>query len=161
MPVGVSKCKSWVESAKKGDYGMRASGDKQVGRRALIAGAATLVAGTAGSASGSTNPTRVCFLLQVKKDRLKEYKERHKSVWPEMLRALRETGWHNYSLFLRDDGLLIGYVETPDFDKARAGMAARQVNKRWQDQMAGFFEIPKGVHADEQMRPLPEVFHLD
>ena len=77
---------------------MRPSGDKQVGRRALIAGAATLVAGRAGSALGSTNPTRVCFLLQVKKDRLKEYKERHKSVWPEMLQALRETGWHNYSL---------------------------------------------------------------
>jgi len=140
---------------------MRASGDKQVGRRALIAGGATLVAGRAGSALGSTNLTRVCFILQVKKDRLDEYKERHKSVWPEMLQALRETGWHNYSLFLRDDGLLVGYVETADFEKARTGMAAREVNKRWQDQMAGFFEIPNGAHADDQMRPLPEVFHLD
>jgi L-rhamnose mutarotase len=140
---------------------MRASGDKQVGRRALIAGAATLVAERVGSALASANPPRVCFLLQVKKDRLNEYKERHKSVWPEMLQALRETGWHNYSLFLRDDGLLIGYVETPDFEKARAGMAAREVNKRWQDQMAEFFEIPTGVHADEQMRPLQEVFYLD
>ena len=140
---------------------MRASGNKQVGRPALIAGAAAPVSGTSGSASGTKNLTRVCFLLQVKKDRLKEYKERHKSVWPEMLQALRETGWHNYSLFQRDDGLLIGYVETPDFEKARAEMAAREVNKRWQDQMAGFFEIPEGVHADDQMRPLREVFHLD
>ena len=140
---------------------MRECGDKRVGRRALITGAAALMAATAGSASGRTNSTRVCFLLQVKKDRLREYKERHKSVWPEMLQALRETGWHNYSLFLRDDGLLVGYLETPDFEQARAGMASREVNKRWQDQMAGFFEIPKGVHADEQMRPLQEVFHLD
>jgi L-rhamnose mutarotase len=31
-----------------------------------------------------------------------------------MLEALRRTGWHNYSLFLRDDGLLIGNVETPE-----------------------------------------------
>ena len=43
---------------------------------------------------------RVCFLLKVKKNRLEEYKERHKAVWPEMLNALRETGWLNYSLFL-------------------------------------------------------------
>jgi L-rhamnose mutarotase len=104
---------------------------------------------------------RVCFLLQVKKDRLAEYKERHRSVWPEMLEALERTGWHNYSLFLRDDGLLIGYVETPDFEQALAGMAATEVNRLWQEQMGGYFEIPEGAHADEQMRPIPEVFHLD
>ena len=108
-----------------------------------------------------TEQHRVCFLLHVKKDRLAEYKERHQRVWPEMLEALRRTGWHNYSLFLRDDGLLIGYVETPDFYQSLAGMAATEVNRRWQDQMAGFFEIPEGAHADDQMRPIPEVFHIE
>ena len=104
---------------------------------------------------------RVCFLLHVKKDRLAEYKERHKSVWPEMRRALRDTGWHNYSLYLTDDGLLIGYVETPDFQKALSGMAAQEVNTRWQAQMKEFFEDPAGREADKQMAPLEEVFHLD
>lgn len=104
---------------------------------------------------------RVCFLLKVKKDRLEEYKERHKSVWPEMLQALRETGWRNYSLFLREDGLLVGYLETPDFHKAREGMAAREVNARWQREMAPFFEELEGRRPDEGMRPLEEVFHLD
>jgi L-rhamnose mutarotase len=135
--------------------------ESSLGRRALLGGAATLLAGSATSVSGSAGQQRVCFLLHVKKDRMAEYKERHKKVWPEMLQALRETGWHNYSLFMRDDGLLIGYLETPDFEKARAGMAKKDVNTRWQSQMADFFEIPKGSHADEEMRPLPEVFHLD
>lgn len=66
---------------------------------------------------------RVCFVLQVKPERLREYKERHRNVWPEMLAALRETGWNNYSLFLRSDGLLVGYLETGDFDRARSEMA--------------------------------------
>ena len=66
---------------------------------------------------------RVCFQLQVKADRLAEYKERHAHVWPDMLAALAETGWHNYSLFVRDDGLLIGYFETPSLEAALAGMA--------------------------------------
>jgi len=104
---------------------------------------------------------RICFLLQVKKDRLAEYKRLHKAVWPEMLAALRETGWHNYSLFLRDDGLLVGYLETPDFAKAVAGMQTRDVNERWQKMMAPFFEDTGGAKADEAMRPLAEVFHLD
>ena len=71
---------------------------------------------------------RVCFLLKVKPERLEEYKRRHQAVWPDMLDALRDTGWHNYSLFLRDDGLLVGYLETDDFEAARQAMAAREVN---------------------------------
>lgn len=104
---------------------------------------------------------RVCFLLKVRQERLEEYVERHREVWPDMLDALRETGWHNYSLFLRDDGLLIGYLETPDFQAALDGMAGREVNERWQNDMAPYFETLDGRHADESMVPLQEVFHLD
>ena len=104
---------------------------------------------------------RVCFLLKVRPERLQEYKERHKTVWPEMLAALSDTGWHNYSLFLRDDGLLVGYVETPDFQAALSGMASRAVNERWQREMGPFFEALDGRRPDEGMLPLQEVFHLD
>ena len=104
---------------------------------------------------------RVCFLLKVKKDRLAEYKRRHEHVWPEMQQALRETGWHNYSLFLRDDGLLIGYLETPDFQKALAGMAKQPINEKWQKEMSPFFEQLQGQRPDQAMFTLPEVFHLD
>ena len=51
---------------------------------------------------------RVCFTLQVKPERMAEYRDRHAAVWPEMLDALAGSGWRNYSLFLRDDGLLVG-----------------------------------------------------
>jgi L-rhamnose mutarotase len=103
---------------------------------------------------------RICFILQVKKERLNEYKERHRSVWPEMRNALRETGWHNYSLFLGRDGLLVGYLETEDFERARAGMAGLEVNKRWQSEMAEFFVQPESLLPDEAMKPLEEVFHV-
>jgi L-rhamnose mutarotase len=103
---------------------------------------------------------RVCFILHVRKNRLEEYKERHKQVWPEMQDALRQTGWHNYSLFLRDDGMLVGYVETPDFQKALDGMAALEINARWQREMREFFEDPQGRDADRQMQPLEQVFYL-
>ncbi len=103
---------------------------------------------------------RVCFVLQVKKERLHEYKERHRSVWPEMIDALRKTGWNNYSLFLLSDGLLVGYLETEDFARARAGMANLEVNARWQKEMADFFVQPEGLLPDQAMQPLEEVFHI-
>ena len=104
---------------------------------------------------------RICFILQVKAERLEEYKRRHVSVWREMLQALRETGWNNYSLFLREDGVLVGYLETENFEKALRGMAEREVNERWQREMAEFFVQPAGLLPDRAMQPLEEVFHLD
>jgi L-rhamnose mutarotase len=104
---------------------------------------------------------RVCFQLQVRRDRIAEYRERHAAVWPEMLHALAETGWHNYSLFLRDDGLLIGYVETPSLADAQAGMARTDVNDRWQAEMAEFFEDLEGLAPDEGFLVLDEIFHLE
>jgi L-rhamnose mutarotase len=103
---------------------------------------------------------RVCFLLKVRADRIEEYRRRHEAVWPEMLQALSAAGWHNYSLFLRDDGLLVGYLETEDFAAAQRAMAATEVNARWQAEMAGFFESLDGARPDEAMTPLTEVFHL-
>jgi L-rhamnose mutarotase len=104
---------------------------------------------------------RICFLLKVRAEKLEEYKERHAQVWPEMLDALRQTGWHNYSLFLRPDGLLVGYLETDDFEKCCAEMKNHPVNARWQGEMASFFEALSEGAADDNMFPLEEVFHLD
>ena len=105
---------------------------------------------------------RIGFLLKVRQDKIAEYKARHKEVWPEMLDALRRTGWHNYSLFMREDGLLFGYFETPEsLQAAQAGMSTEAINARWQESMAPFFENLGGLHADESMVELEEVFHLD
>jgi L-rhamnose mutarotase len=103
---------------------------------------------------------RVCFLLRVRPDRLDEYRARHREVWPEMLDGLRDTGWRNYSLFLSDDGLLVGYLECEDFQTARREMEARDVNARWQAEMAPFFDLPGGARPDTGFVRLEEVFHL-
>lgn len=103
---------------------------------------------------------RVCFVLQVLPERVAEYRARHASVWPEMLDALRAAGWRNYSLFLRDDGMLVGYLECDDFEACVARMQATGVNDRWQAEMAPFFALD-GTAPDAAMQPLAEVFHLD
>jgi L-rhamnose mutarotase len=105
--------------------------------------------------------TRVAFVLRVLPHLIDDYRAKHQHVWPEMLDALRRTGWHNYSLFLRDDGTLFGYFETPGtFEQALHGMAGQAVNERWQQLMAPYFE-GSGAAADTMMEQLEEVFHLD
>jgi L-rhamnose mutarotase len=104
---------------------------------------------------------RVCFTARIRADRLDEYVERHQAVWPDMTDALAKAGWHNYSLFLTGDGLLIGYLETDDFDAARAAMARTEVNAAWQAEMAAFFEDAGDLRPDEGFRRIGEIFHLD
>ena len=110
--------------------------------------------------TGEPHRKHACFVLQVKPERLDEYRARHHAVWPEMLDALRASGWHNYSLFLRDDGLLVGYLETDDFARAQRDMAGRDVNSRWQASVRDLFEDLGDADPDQAMTPLPEIFHL-
>jgi L-rhamnose mutarotase len=102
---------------------------------------------------------RVCFTLQVEPEHLDEYRRRHATVWPEMLRALRDAGWRDYSIFVRDDGLVVGYFLTDDLAGAQAAMAATDVNRRWQAEMAPFFA--GGADGLEGIQVLDEVFNLD
>jgi L-rhamnose mutarotase len=105
--------------------------------------------------------TRYCFTLQVRPDRLAEYRERHAAVWPDMLRALRDAGWRNYSIFARPDGLLIGYVEAADLAAAQEAMAATEVNARWQADMSRYFAGLDGRPPDEGFVLLEEIFNLE
>jgi len=103
---------------------------------------------------------RIGFQFKVRPDKLAEYREQHKNVWPDMLFALRETGWHNYTLFMRGDGLIFGYFETEaDLATAQAKMAAKEVNTRWQEFMSAFMDA--NARPDETFIELEEYFHLD
>ncbi|GAB2669433.1 L-rhamnose mutarotase [Saccharopolyspora gloriosae] len=103
--------------------------------------------------------TRVCFQLQVDPERLDEYRRRHAAVWPEMLREIEASGRRNYSLFLRPDGLLIGYYETDSPAASDNHLAASAVAARWERSMADLF-VGDGGRADQAATALDEVFHL-
>ena len=77
-----------------------------------------------------------------------------------MLRALAETGWHDYRIFVADDGTCIGTFRAVDLEASLAGMAERDVNARWQAEMQPFFE---GLErpADESFELIPLAFDLD
>jgi L-rhamnose mutarotase len=103
---------------------------------------------------------RIGFQFKVRQDRLVEYKEQHKHVWQEMQDALRETGWQNYTLFMRTDGLIFGYFETDEsLQAAQTKMAAKEINTRWQEFMSPF--VDANVRPDETFVELEEYFHLD
>lgn len=102
---------------------------------------------------------RVCFLMRVRPEALEEYTRRHAEVWPEMRTALSEAGWRNYSLYSTGDGMIVAYCEVDDFQAALDAMQDRDVNRRWQAEMAPMFEVQAA--PDTALERLQEIFHLD
>lgn len=82
---------------------------------------------------------RVCFVLRVKKDRVQDYLNAHQ-VWPEMEKAMSDAGISNYSMFVREDGLLVGYFEAEEPEQSLRELGQTDVNRRWQQHMAEYFE---------------------
>jgi L-rhamnose mutarotase len=97
----------------------------------------------------------------VRRDMLDEYRLRHAEVWPELLDAIRASGIRNYSLFLRDDGMLFSYFEAEDAAASIAQVAATEVSRRWQAMMQPLFETLPGRTPQQSFIDLDEVFHLD
>ena len=100
---------------------------------------------------------RTAFVLRVRPERLDEYIEAHKAVWPEMLDALRGAGIRNYTIF-RSGNEMFGYFEADDLEAAARYLERQEVSARWQDAMAELLEerVPDGGPP-----PLEEVFRLD
>jgi L-rhamnose mutarotase len=100
---------------------------------------------------------RSAFVLRVRPDKVDEYVEAHKDVWPEMLEALRAAGIRNYTIF-RSGNEMFGYFEADDLAVAGAYMEAQDVSARWQDSMA---ELLQERVPDAGPSPLEAVFRLD
>jgi L-rhamnose mutarotase len=100
---------------------------------------------------------RSAFVLRVRPDKIDEYVDEHRAVWPEMLDALRAAGIRNYSIF-RAGNEVFGYFEADDLEAAGRHLDAEDVSRRWQDHMAGLLEerVP-----DAGPPPLEQIFRLD
>lgn len=110
---------------------------------------------------GSAPAQRVCFELQVRPELIDEYIQRHTAVWPRMLRAIERSGRRNYSLFVRADGLLIGYYEVDDDEAAARALALDPDTAEWEADAARFFVALDGDRPDQGAPHLREVFHLE
>lgn len=79
---------------------------------------------------------RMGFVIQIKPERLAEYKHLHANVWPDVQDKIRDCNIRNYSIFLREpENMMFGYYEYYgcDHDKDMERMAADPTTQEWWD----------------------------
>lgn len=102
---------------------------------------------------------RLCFTFELHEGAEVEYKKRHDEIWPELVSAIKEAGFSNYSLFRRGTQV-VAYAEIePDLDSAMAKLGESDLNARW----AQWFEelIVNLTDAQGNLMTFTEVWHLD
>jgi L-rhamnose mutarotase len=102
---------------------------------------------------------RGVFVLVVHPERIAEYDERHAEPWPDMMQALSDSGFRNYSGF-RDGSLVLYYGQfDPDMVTATATIGATDVNRRWGESFEGIITT---ITDDEgRLFTAREVLHID
>jgi L-rhamnose mutarotase len=102
---------------------------------------------------------RKAFVMSVHPGREAEYEKRHRPIWPELEKTLRDHGARNYSIYL-DAGTrqLFGYVEIED--EARwAAIAQTPICRKWWAHMKEL--MPSHPDNSPVSTELREVFHMD
>jgi L-rhamnose mutarotase len=111
------------------------------------------------SDSSSAPLKRYAFILRLRPGAAQAYDEAHRAVWPEMLALLKRAGVHEYSIFRRDD-LLILTLRAEDFEATWRRIEADPTNTRWQEAMAPYFAPHEGLRPGERFPMMEEVFYL-
>jgi L-rhamnose mutarotase len=104
---------------------------------------------------------RVAFMLRLKPGTADAYDEAHRQVWPEMLALLKRAGISEYSIFRRDELLVLSLRVEANFETAWQKIENDPVNLKWQQAMSAYFQNLDGeLRPGERFPMLREVFHL-
>lgn len=103
---------------------------------------------------------RLAFQMKLKKDKVEEYIEAHRNIWPSVLDEIKEAGIHNYSIYLK--GLdLFGYFEVDDLDLFYHRSNNSKVNIKWQKKMNEYLDNIENRESKGPMVFMEEIFHVD
>lgn len=105
---------------------------------------------------------RYGMVIQVRPEKLSEYKELHADPWPGVLDMIRECNIQNYSIYYRD-GYLFSYFEYigDDFQADMAKMAADPTTQEWWKLTDPCQEPLPTCKENEWWASMEEVFHMD
>ena len=104
---------------------------------------------------------RYAMIWKIKPEMKEDYKKDHTNIWPEMAKALKDSGYKNYSIYFRKDGTMFAYLEHDNLEEGQKKIGATEVFSRWQEAMAKYFLNSDPTVIGPEMEILEEVFHID
>ena len=101
-------------------------------------------------------------IINLKPDRIDEYKRLHAEVWTDVSKAIAKSNIKNYSIYLKDE-ILFAYFEYHgnQFEKDMAEMAANTIIQKWWDVCKPCMLPVESRQEGEWWANMEEIFHQD
>ena len=103
---------------------------------------------------------RHAFCFRIRPELKEAYQKDHDEIWPEMVKAIKDSGISSYSLFFRSDGTIFGYLESDDMEKSNAYILEQPVRDKWEKAMDKYFVKEDRSTLGPESEELEEVFYL-
>ncbi len=102
---------------------------------------------------------RVAFQLRIRPDKIEEYEEAHRHVWPSLIEEMSSLGIVEYSIFRQGVQLFL-YLRVTDWETTQERLKANPVNQGWQQAMAPLLEPSSGLHPGDTLTTMQEIFYM-
>jgi L-rhamnose mutarotase len=102
---------------------------------------------------------RVAFQLKIRPDKIEEYEQAHRNVWPSLIEEMSSLGIAEYSIFRQGVQLFL-YLRVVDWDQTLAELTASPINQRWQAEMEPLLEPHSGFQPGEGLTTMQEIFYM-
>ena len=107
---------------------------------------------------------RYCLALDLKNDPelIKEYKQYHRQVWPEIIRSIKDAGILNLEIYLTGNRLFMIMETTDEFTLAIKNQMDAENSKvqEWEDLMWQYQQALPLSKANEKWRLMDLIFSL-
>lgn len=83
---------------------------------------------------------RLAFKMKVHPGMIEEYKQRHKQLWPELLRLLKNSGISEYSIFYDEETHYLFAFQKQTGEQGSQDLGQTEIVKKWWKYMADIME---------------------
>jgi L-rhamnose mutarotase len=103
-------------------------------------------------------PERIAFRMVLNAGQAEEYRKRHDEIWPQMLKALRDAGISDYTIWLDPETNHLFATLVRADDHAMDSLPTTAANRQWWDFMVDVMQYTE--RGEPLVVPLENVFTM-
>ena len=101
---------------------------------------------------------RLAFKMKVNPGVIDEYKKRHKNLWPDLHKLLKDAGIFEYSIFFDPETNYLFAFQKQSGDQGSQDLGETEIVRKWWKYMADIMET--NPDNSPVSSPLEEVFYM-
>ena len=102
----------------------------------------------------------VCEVMKLKEESVSDYLEMHRNTWPELISAIRDSGFTEEYIFILKNIVMV-VLKTENYTASSKALAEKEVFRRWTSLVRNMLIEDKQLFGtEEKVLPLDPIWRL-